>query len=78
KFPSTNQTNVKFLFYNPSLAGDDFILLHSTARGEISNPKWERELYRRNPTEYSDDNYGDAKNVQRNNGRNARAFFEDF
>jgi hypothetical protein len=35
-------------------------------------------LYRRNPTEYSDDNYGDAKNVQRNNGRNARAFFEDF
>lgn len=78
KFPSTGQNNVKFLFYNPSLAGDDFILLHSTARGEISNPKWERELYRRNPTEYTDDNYNDATSVQRNNGRNARAYFEDF
>lgn len=77
KFPSTGQNNVKFLFYNPSLAGDDFILLHSTARGEISNPKWERELYKRNPTEYTDDNYNDATSVQRNSGRNARAYFED-
>lgn len=41
KFPATGQNNVKFLFYNPSLAGEDYILLHSTARGEIQNPKWE-------------------------------------
>lgn len=78
KFPSTGQANVKFLFYNPSMAGEDYIVLHSTARGEIQNPKWERELYRRNPTEYTDDNYHDATAVQRNNGRNARTYFEDF
>jgi GWxTD domain-containing protein len=78
KFPNTGQNNVKFLFYNPSLAGDDYIMLHSTARGEIQNPKWERELYKRNSREYTDDNYQDATTVQRNNGRNARVYFEDF
>ena len=78
KFPKTGQNNVKFLFYNPSLAGDDYIILHSTARGEIKNPKWERELYKRNPREYTDENYHDATTVQRNVGRNARTYFEDF
>lgn len=79
KFPKTQQNNVKFLFYNPSLAGEDFILLHSNARGEVNNPRWERVLYSRNPTEYVDgDNYHDATGTQRNVGRNARAYFEDF
>jgi GWxTD domain-containing protein len=78
KFPKTGQNNVKFLFYNPSLAGEDYILLHSNARGELKNPKWERELYRRNPQEFTDENYHDATTVQRNNGRNARTYFEDF
>jgi GWxTD domain-containing protein len=77
-FPQTKQKNVKFLFYNPSLAGEDFILLHSNARGQIQNPRWERVLYSRNPTEYTDDNYGDATEVQRNFGRNAKAYFQDF
>lgn len=78
-FPKTRQKNVKFLFYNPSLAGDDYILLHSNARGEINNPRWERALYSRNPTEYVDgDNFHDATGVQRNSGRNARVYFEDF
>lgn len=45
-FPQTHQTNVKFIFYNPSLAPGDFVLLHSNAIGEISNPSWEQELYR--------------------------------
>ncbi len=78
-FPKTNQTNVKFLFYNPSLAGEDYITLHSTARGEIQDPKWERKLYNRNLTEYTDgDNYNDATGVQRNLGRRAREYFTDF
>ncbi|MBC7773966.1 MAG: GWxTD domain-containing protein [Phycisphaerae bacterium] len=78
-FPKTNQTNVKFLFYNPSLAGEDYITLHSTARGEIQDPKWERKLYGRNLTEYVDgDNYNDATGVQRNLGRRAREYFTDF
>lgn len=79
KFKKTQQNNVKFLFYNPSLAGEDYILLHSNARGEVNNPRWERVLYSRNPTEYlDDDNYHDATATQRNVGRNARAYFEDF
>jgi GWxTD domain-containing protein len=78
-FPSTKQKNVKFLFYNPSLAGEDFILLHSNARGEVNNPRWERVLYSRAPTEYVDgDNYHDATGVERNWGRNARVYFNDF
>ncbi|MBK6931765.1 MAG: GWxTD domain-containing protein [Saprospirales bacterium] len=78
-FPKTKQRNVKFLFYNPTLAGEDFIILHSTARGEINNPRWERDLFKRNAGEqYSGDNYNDATTMQRNVGRNARTFFEDF
>jgi len=77
-FPKTNQKNVKFLFYNPSLAGEDFIVLHSTARGEISNPRWEVTLYQRNAQGQESDNYGDATSMKRNVNRNARVYFEDF
>ncbi|MEZ4939529.1 MAG: GWxTD domain-containing protein [Saprospiraceae bacterium] len=78
-FPKTRQTNVKFLFYNPTLAGADFILLHSNARGEINNPRWEVDLYKRNAgTQIEGDNYHDATTMQRNVGRLARTYFEDF
>ncbi len=78
-FPQTKQRNVKFLFYNPSLAGEDFILLHSTARGEINNPRWEVALYGRNAgNQIEGDNYQDASSMQRGLGRNARTFFESF
>ncbi len=78
-FPKTVQRNVKFLFYNPSLAGEDYIMLHSTARGEINNPKWEITLYKRNAqNEFDGDNPVDADRMQRNVNRNARVYFEDF
>ena len=79
-FPKTNQKNVKFLFYNPSLAGEDFILLHSNARGEINNPRWERDLYSRQTgqEQFSGDNTNDATTMKRNFNRNARVYFEDF
>lgn len=77
-FPKTNQKNVKFLFYNPSLAGEDFVMLHSTARGEISNPKWERVLYGRNAGEQYEGDYHDSEHMKSNLGRNARAYFDDF
>ncbi|TSA32113.1 MAG: GWxTD domain-containing protein [Porphyromonadaceae bacterium] len=38
------QNNKRFLFYNPHLAGTEYILLHSDARGEIYNPYWMYEL----------------------------------
>ena len=78
-FPKTKQRNVKFLFYNPSLAGDDFVILHSTARGEINNPKWEIALYKRNAgNQYDGDNEWDATSMQRNTNRNARVYFDDY
>lgn len=78
-FPKTNQRNVKFLFYNPTLAGEDFIMLHSNARGEINNPKWEIALYKRNAgTQYEGDNSFDATQMKSNVNRRAREYFEDF
>jgi len=42
-----NQTNRRFVFYNPDLVSDEFILLHSDARGEINNYQWENVLHSR-------------------------------
>ncbi len=42
-----NQTNRKFVFYNPDLVTNDFILLHSDAKGEPYNNQWEMVLHKR-------------------------------
>lgn len=52
-----NQRNIKFIFYIPSLAHNDFELLHSNCRGELNNPNWFYELY----SKRSDSNF---RNVQ--------------
>ncbi len=67
----TNQTGVKFLFYNPTLGAKEFVLLHSTCRGENSNPNWESTLY------------GERSNIQDKSSidgfnRNAMKLFNDF
>jgi GWxTD domain-containing protein len=74
---TTSQTNVRFLFYNPSLAHNDFQLLHSTCLGERTNPAWERTLYKSIPREIIG-NTVDATQVQDNFNRNARRYFNDF
>lgn len=43
-----NQTNRKFVFYNPEIVGEDYKLLHSDMPGEISNANWNMALYKRN------------------------------
>ena len=78
EFPQTRQSNVRFIFYNPALAGGDFVLLHSTARGELNNPQWEVELYRNAPNEIEGSNYIDGTEMQDNFGRQARRRFRDF
>ena len=77
EFPMTNQGLVKFIFYNPSLSPGNYVLLHSTARGEVNNPNWLKEMYRSVPNSdggagsgFQDGNGG----VGRNAGRN----FSDF
>jgi len=59
-----NQLNKKFVFYNPTLVGNDYILLHSDVRGEVYDKNWERRLSSRNNSMYnfnatqSDDQFG--------------------
>jgi GWxTD domain-containing protein len=42
-----DQTEKKFLFYEPNEGNNEFVLLHSDVKGEISEPKWELYLYQR-------------------------------
>ncbi|MGB3077560.1 MAG: GWxTD domain-containing protein [Saprospiraceae bacterium] len=74
-FPATHQNNVRFLFYNPSLARNGFTLLHSTAIGEVKNEKWEIELYRDATLETPGVN---ANKMGDNVYRNARKYFENY
>ncbi len=76
KIEKTGQTNVKFLFYNPDLAGSDFRLLHSTAHGERQNKRWEIELYKNAPNDIKGSNYLDAEEMQSNYNRRAREYFK--
>ena len=76
-FPATNQANVRFIFYNPSLAPNDFQLLHSTARGEYNNPQWEVQLYKNSPNEVDGNDPFSGTQMQDNFGRQARKWFED-
>jgi GWxTD domain-containing protein len=45
-----NQKNKKFVFYNPDMVSNDFILIHSDAIGEIYDYKWKQRIYVRNTT----------------------------
>jgi len=78
QFPTTNQHNVKFLFYNPTLAIGQFQLLHSTARGELNNPQWELELYRDDGSGSIRGSNLDSTTTPDNVGRRARRYFNDF
>lgn len=46
-----NQSNVKFVFYDPVLTGNDYELLHSNMYGEVSNPNWQMFLVRKIQTQ---------------------------
>lgn len=76
-FPQTMQSNVKFIFYNPHLAPGDYRLLHSTAIGELSNPQWQRELYRNSPNSFNGDPFG-GTGVNDGFNRQARDVFRDY
>lgn len=75
-FPMTNQGLVKFIFYNPSLSPNNYIMLHSTARGEINNPGWLKEMYRSVPN--SDNGGAGFQQGTSGFGRNAEQNFGDF
>jgi GWxTD domain-containing protein len=72
----TGETNMKFLFYNPSLGGGNFELLHSTSRYERQNLQWEVVLYGDASSDI-EGNSIDATTVVDNVNRRARDYFED-
>jgi GWxTD domain-containing protein len=39
------QTNIGFAFYEPSMVTNDYVLLHSNARGELRDPRWKIRIY---------------------------------
>lgn len=77
QLPETGQNNVRFIFYNPSLVADDFILLHSDVIGERNNPQWQLELYKDAPGDHPQD-YFNGEEVQDNIGRSARRLLNDY
>jgi hypothetical protein len=58
------QSNKRFVFYNPDLVSNKYTLIHSDARGELSNTQWQMLLNKRNMTSNNfdqdkvDDNFG--------------------
>ncbi len=42
----TGQNDVKFIFYNPEMAGNDFLLLHSDVYGEAKDDRWEFTIFK--------------------------------
>ena len=74
----TRQTPGKFLFYNPILDNANYVLLHSTVRGEIYDPRWRRVLYSRTINEFGDNDTVQGTSVNDNVGRYADQYFNDF
>lgn len=42
------RTDARYVFYNTDLVTNDYRLLHSNVIGEVNNPRWQRDLERRN------------------------------
>jgi len=69
------QSNVKFVFYNPNIADNEFELLHSNARSEINDPNWEMKIYNSFKEQSGSHNF-DNQNVREHYGRRARDLFD--
>ena len=46
-YPDNKQSNKKFVFYNPDKVTNRYSLIHSTAKGEIYNERWELQIHSR-------------------------------
>lgn len=73
--PNNRQSNKKFVFANSDLSSNRFVLIHSTAKGEITNARWQLLLYNRNMSnsnidaEKAPDNFGSNIDDNFNNPR---------
>ncbi len=76
KLELTGETDVRFLFYNPTLSKNDFEVLHSTSNFDVRNPDWQRSLYNKAQGEVNGD--FNAGEVGDNYQRNAVNYFNNF
>jgi len=74
QMPTTNQRDVRFLFYNPDYTSNRYRLLTSTCRQEKQLRQWELELYRNAPGDITD-NRVDATRVSPDYRRRARELY---
>lgn len=68
-----NFANKRFVFYSPTLIANDFVLLHSDMIGEVRNPNWVREIYRRT----DNDTWGNPNTGTGHWGTNAEDLFNN-
>lgn len=66
------QANVRFIFYSPNEATNDYVLLHSDLRGERNNPRYEFELSRTSNNANLDVDGLDGRSGQSNNNAGGR------
>ncbi len=50
-----NQSNRKFLFYEPNEGNNEYVILHSDVKGEIQANDWQKTLYNRSYTNHDID-----------------------
>ncbi len=62
------RSNVRFVFYNPDLATNDYPLLHSDMQGELQNFRWEGDLHRRDTPNTNVDDPGGSVHYGGNSG----------
>lgn len=74
--PEIQQTNVKFVFYNPSLSPGNFVLLHSNAKGEINNPRWRVEITNNDGAKGAVDRLNGTE-VEDGFGQNSGRYYDD-
>lgn len=70
------QTNVRFVFYNPTMINNSMQLLHSTARGETTDPQWKLKIYGATSGKQSVD--FDNNNFQQHTGSQLNRAIDDF
>lgn len=62
------RSNVRFVFYNPDIATNDYPLLHSDMQGELQNFRWEGDLHRRDTPNTNVDDPGGSVHYGGNSG----------
>lgn len=70
------QTNIRFVFYEPSRVTNNYQLIHSNAIGELQDPRWKMRVYSNTANPSLLNNF-DAQDPLNSYGTNASQFEDD-